>query len=114
MGGFKRIFVPSSRDDAALVLAAAAESQRVRSLQLITQLPVVVGLDFRSVQPGWNQEHGIYHDVPLDLAGLVPAGLRVRVVGYGLGENGGEMAAGLRACAVAATAVVRKLTEPDA
>lgn len=63
-------FIACSRDLAALVLAAAGSSSRVRALMMITQYPVYQpGLTL--VSPGWN-ESGIFYDEPPTLANLAP------------------------------------------
>ncbi len=67
-----RIFVASSRDHAALVLAAAAWSERVRALRLLTHYPVFAEEGLNLVRPGWNAGSRIYYDEPPDLVGLVP------------------------------------------
>lgn len=65
-----QVFVPCSGDLAALVLEAAATSQRVRELNAITHYPVCVGMAAQVAQPGWNEGAGIYYDEPADLVGL--------------------------------------------
>lgn len=67
------MYVSCNRDLAGLVLAAAAGSSHVRELRLITHYPVFAGPDFDLVRPGWNPEHGILYDEPVDLQGIEPA-----------------------------------------
>jgi len=63
-------FIACSRDLAALVLAAAGSSSRVRSLTMLARNPVYQP-GFTLAVPGWN-ESGIFYDEPADLVDLTP------------------------------------------
>ena len=65
-----KIFVPCSRDHAAIVLDQAAIHPLVRDLRLLTVFPCFLGRDFQLIAPGWNPAHGAFYDEPPELAGL--------------------------------------------
>lgn len=65
-----KVYVPCSRDHAAVVLDQAAIHPVVRDLRMLTVFPCFLGRDFRLIAPGWNPEHGAFYDQPPELEGL--------------------------------------------
>lgn len=64
------VYIPSTRDHAALVLSAAATHVGTRALKLLVAHPVYLpGLTL--AQPGWN-DAGVYYDEPPSLVGVSP------------------------------------------
>jgi hypothetical protein len=63
------VYVPTSKDHAGLVIAAARQAPGIRGLDLMVSYPVY-GPGFVRVEPGWHD--GVYYDEPPDLQGLEP------------------------------------------
>jgi hypothetical protein len=61
----EEVFLPCSKDNAGLVLAAAIDHAAVRDLRLIVPCPAP------GIAPGWNVS-GVYYDEAPELAGIEP------------------------------------------
>ncbi|MBL8695714.1 MAG: hypothetical protein JNJ88_16600, partial [Planctomycetes bacterium] len=59
-------------DHAALVLAAAVRSPKLRQLRWFLRHPAFLGDALDLAKPGWNASHGAYYDEPAELEGLEP------------------------------------------
>ncbi len=67
-----KAFRSCSKDQASIVLAAAATSSYVLSLHLLTHYPVFAGVDFALSTPGYNASTGVFYDEPPELEGIGP------------------------------------------
>jgi hypothetical protein len=63
-------FIPTTYDQAGLILEGAIHAEELRQLDLLTSYPVAWGPNSEPLSPGWNERALAYYDRPPDLGEL--------------------------------------------